>query len=549
MKKLIAAVTVLAVSTAQADTIFVDASCPGGDGSELDPYCSIQTAIDNAVDTDEIVVAPGTYFEAINFDGKAVTLRSSDGQGVTTIDGTGNFHVVQCASGEGLDTVLDGFTVTGGNANGAFPDNVGGGMTIRSTSPTVTNCTFSGNSAGFGGGMFTNDSSATLANCTFSGNDATVNGGGMRNAAGGKPTLTDCTFSGNDATFVGGGISNFNNSSPTIMGCSFKGNTVGLNGGGISNFNNSSPTIVGCSFEGNTVGESGGGVHNENSCSPLVVDCVFIDNFADHVGGGFGTKQDCHPQLFNCLFVCNEALDGGGGFRSGNSGSSPIVVNCTFVGNSSPTIGGGYAAGSDGKGPIGYSTLVNCIFRGNTAAAGPQIALNGVNPADICVSYSNVEGGEPDIFVQNGFTLTWGPGNIDEDPLFVDPDGPDDDQSTCSDNDYRLSAGSPCIDAGNNTAVPVGITTDLDGNPRFLDDLGTIDTGNGDPPIVDMGAYEFQGTSCPWDCEPTPNGDVGINDFLAVLAQWGSPGSCDFDGGGVGINDFLDLLANWGPCP
>ena len=79
MKKLICAVTVLAVSTAQADTIFVDDdNCPGpGDGSELDPYCSIQTAIDAAVDTDEIVVAPGTYFETIDFLGKAITLRSS----------------------------------------------------------------------------------------------------------------------------------------------------------------------------------------------------------------------------------------------------------------------------------------------------------------------------------------------------------------------------------------------------------------------------------------------------------------------------------------
>ena len=57
------------------------------------------------------------------------------------------------------------------------------------------------------------------------------------------------------------------------------------------------------------------------------------------------------------------------------------------------------------------------------------------------------------------------------------------------------------------------------------------------------------GIPCPWDGEPTPNGDVGINDFLELLAQWGSPGSCDFDGGGVGINAFLDLLANWGPCP
>ena len=102
---------------------------PGpGDGSELDPYCSIQTAIDAAVDTDEIVVAPGTYFEAINFIGKAVWLHSSDGRDVTTIDGTGNSHVVQCVSKEGSDTVLDGFTITGGNANGGGFGCCGGGM-------------------------------------------------------------------------------------------------------------------------------------------------------------------------------------------------------------------------------------------------------------------------------------------------------------------------------------------------------------------------------------------------------------------------------------
>ncbi len=115
-------------STAQADTIYVDvANCPGpGSGSVRDPYCSIQTAIDNAVDTDEIVVAPGTYFETINFMGKAVWLHSADGAEVTIIDGTGNFHVVQCVSGEGPETVLDGFTITGGNADGlSSPDDDG----------------------------------------------------------------------------------------------------------------------------------------------------------------------------------------------------------------------------------------------------------------------------------------------------------------------------------------------------------------------------------------------------------------------------------------
>ena len=56
--------------------------------------------------------------------------------------------------------------------------------------------------------------------------------------------------------------------------------------------------------------------------------------------------------------------------------------------------------------------------------------------------------------------------------------------------------------------------------------------------------------NCPWDCEFTPDGNVGINDFLELLAQWNMVGtSCDFSGGGVGINAFLDLLANWGACP
>ncbi len=95
MKKLICALIVLAVSTAQAVTIHVDvANCPGpGSGTLGDPYCSIQTAIDNAVNADEVVVAPGTYFETIDFLGRAITVRSTDPTdpatvAATIIDGT-----------------------------------------------------------------------------------------------------------------------------------------------------------------------------------------------------------------------------------------------------------------------------------------------------------------------------------------------------------------------------------------------------------------------------------------------------------------------------
>src|SRR3972149_2052182 len=79
-------------------------------------FPTIQACIDAAVSgVDECVSAPGTYHETINFLGKAITLRSAGGAEVTTIDATGiGGSVVTCASGEGPDTVLDGFTMTGG---------------------------------------------------------------------------------------------------------------------------------------------------------------------------------------------------------------------------------------------------------------------------------------------------------------------------------------------------------------------------------------------------------------------------------------------------
>ena len=105
----------LAVSTAQADTIYVDVNCPGpGNGSELDPYCSIQTAIDNAVNGDPVTVQTGTYFEDLYFLGQAITVLGAVGAGLTTINGSG--PVVSFVNLEGSDSVLDGFTITGGNA-------------------------------------------------------------------------------------------------------------------------------------------------------------------------------------------------------------------------------------------------------------------------------------------------------------------------------------------------------------------------------------------------------------------------------------------------
>ncbi|MHC4785510.1 MAG: choice-of-anchor Q domain-containing protein [Planctomycetota bacterium] len=143
--------------------------------------------------------------------------------------------------------------------------------------------------------------------------------------------------------------------------------------------------------------------------------------------------------------------------------------------------------------------------------------------------YSDVQGGRS------------GVGNINADPGFVG-------QTLTGPLDYGLTSGSPCIDAGDNAAVPVGVETDVAGLPRFVDDPGTPDSGFGQPPVVDMGALEFQvATSCPADLD----GDsvVRIQDFLVLLANFGSSGPGDIDGNGtVDVQDFLLLLAAWGPC-
>jgi hypothetical protein len=209
-------------------------------------YETIQPAIDEANDGDQIKVAAGTYYGAVNFKGKAVRLYSSGGPDVTTIDANGAYHVVRCISGEGPDTILEGFTITGGNANGTSPDNRGGGMYCESSSPTVTGCTFSGNSAADGGGVCNSSSSSpTMTNCTFGDNSAQYDGGGIYNKNYSNPKLTNCIISNNSASY-GGGMCNHDNSNPTISNCTLSNNSANNYGGGIINNSGSSPTVTNC---------------------------------------------------------------------------------------------------------------------------------------------------------------------------------------------------------------------------------------------------------------------------------------------------------------
>ena len=287
---------------AQASVIYVDKSAGGSNNgsSWANAYTDLRAALGAAASGEDIYVAAGIYypgstqtssFDLKNKDGVGlyggyptgggtrdvaanVTVLSgdvdhndtTDANGVTTTIVGGNaYHVVRSTNNHNT-AILDGFTITGGNANGSYPDNNGGGMFNFSSSPTVTNCTFSGNTASTGGGMFNDSSSPTLTNCTFSGNTASA-GGGMYNYFSSSPTLTNCTFSGNTASTTGGGMFN-DSSSFTLTNCTFSNNTA-VHGGGMENYVSSTAKI----YDTILWGDSGGEIANSSS-TPTVADCV-----------------------------------------------------------------------------------------------------------------------------------------------------------------------------------------------------------------------------------------------------------------------------------
>jgi len=154
---------------------------------------------------DIVLVASGTYVENINFLGKAITIRNAQGPDVTIIDGNHAESAVTFTGGETEATVLDGFTVRNGYS---FAN--GGGIICDDSSPTITNCTISGNSAYSGGGIYCGSSFSTIINCTISGSSAI--GSPLSGGFGGGiclydsfPMFTHCTITENSAD-IGGGI-------------------------------------------------------------------------------------------------------------------------------------------------------------------------------------------------------------------------------------------------------------------------------------------------------------------------------------------------------
>ncbi|MFQ5478313.1 MAG: hypothetical protein ACE5E4_06825 [Candidatus Binatia bacterium] len=340
-------------------------------------------------------------------------------------------------------------------------------------------------------------------------------GGGML-IVGGMPAISNCSFTANQAP-GGGGVGVYFGT-PTFSNCVFSNNLAGDVGGGLYNLSGD-VSLVGCEFRFNQADISGGGMADMSGASRLT-DCSFIGNSIAKLsgaGGGMYTGGGSRPTLTNCLFAGNSAPNGGGMFNWG----SPVVVNCTFSANSSSVSRGG---GLIQIGSLGQAT--NSIFWGNTSGGLGSLESAQISGVGLDISFSAVEGWSGAL---------GGVGNTGADPLFAD----------AAAGDYSLLAGSACIDAGDNSAVPGTVLADLAGAPRFVDDGATPDTGLGLAPLVDMGAYEFSPASClnDADCDDGVFCNGAETCSALQLCEAGVPVDCD-DGVACTVDSCDDALGS-----
>lgn len=292
---------------------------PRGEGNSWKAaFRTVQEALDKAVPGNEIWVAAGTYTPTAKvggskdrhksfhlksgvkllggFKGTETMRRQRDWKNNKTIlsgDITGDdegsrnrgnnaYHVV---TGNQTDSsaVLDGFTITGGNANhDSWPDDGGGGMNNHDGSPTIRNCMFVDNAAFADGGGIRNwgeSSMPYITYCTFINNSVQQEGGGMMNGPGSRPTVLYCKFFGNYAGEDGGGMYINESFGALIANCVFTQNSSGLTGGAVYTVNGSTPDIINCSFSLNSAKKAGGCIAN-NGGNPNITNCVLWNNSA-----------------------------------------------------------------------------------------------------------------------------------------------------------------------------------------------------------------------------------------------------------------------------
>lgn len=304
-------------------------------------YPTIQAAIGASSDNDSIVVAPGTYVETLDFLGKAVTVRSSDGADVTTIDAASMSSVVVFHSDEGPDSVLEGFTLTGGVGTAHGLTRYGGAVQCEGTSPTIRGNVLRDNSADFGGGVscLIRSHPLLIDNLIVS-NRAVVMGGGIHCEGFSFPEIRDNEIARNEAALRGGGIYLLE-SGPTIEDNLILENIAEGGGGGMYLQDDSDSLVIRNEIRGNLSDAAAGGGISVASSSPVILDNLIDANTASGSADGGGIYCFDSDAVIGSNIIQNNTCgyDGGGIFVWYQS--QPVIENNFLFANSAGHAGGG----------------------------------------------------------------------------------------------------------------------------------------------------------------------------------------------------------------
>ncbi len=341
----------ICASTTFAATINVPADQP-----------TIQAAINAAVTGDTVLVAPGTYKENINFVGKAITVTSSGGAKVTTVDGGLSASVVTFSSGETSASVLSGFTITNGKASFG-----GGGIEISSASPTILKNVIKKNQACDGDGIEVSFGSPIIRGNQIVGNiqsgcSGGTGGGGIEIGGAASAQVIGNLIANNNAGdgIGGGGISLFAAGTPTIANNIFMGNANVTTGGAISMYNLSDAVVVQNLFIKNS-SPQGGGVYYlvpSGANGPTLVNNTFFDNTATTGMGSaiYANDFDVPSHLYNNVV---DEVSSQTAVYCGNLNSStiPVFFNNDVVASGGTNYGGICSDQSGSNGNISADPL------------------------------------------------------------------------------------------------------------------------------------------------------------------------------------------------
>ena len=248
-----------------------------------------------------------------------------------------SYHVVTAIDVPPTAT-LDGFTVTGGNADGFQPDESGAGILLVTSKVSLTGCTLTRNTASDrGGGLYATGSWAVITNSQITRNAAGAGGGAFIETS--HADVEDSSFTENSALGAGG-LYVFTDATAALSGCTFQANEATFGGGAVFR-GNKGALVANSEFAGNLAADSAGAIEIDGSGQASLANCVCRNNEASD-GAAVALVADGFAKISRCSFSENSATSGGGAINV-NLASSAVISDCHFASNRAASGGAIYA--------------------------------------------------------------------------------------------------------------------------------------------------------------------------------------------------------------